>query len=216
MPKFDLDQLFQYLIVIAIVVGPILAAVVKKLIAYFSPKPPELPKPPVQSRMKVPAAQVRTARPVPPIEPPLVPTVPTARAAQPEQPAVGQPRPIARRVAFGGATATTAARQARSPADVPMTLEAMVEDHLGHLTSNIESETERVDRGVKRRLKHVETHVATLQSKWDRPAEQKTVTDAPTASTSVRRLTRQDLRRAILLREILGPPVALRAPDEPW
>ena len=213
MPKFDLDQLFQYLIVIAIVVGPVLAAVVKKLIAYFSPKPPELPKPPVQSRMKVPAAQVRTARPVPPIDPPLVPT---ARAARPEQPAVGQPRPIARRVALGSASATTAARQARSPADVPMTLEAMVEDHLGHLTSNIESETERVGRGAKRRLKPVETLVATLQSKWDRPVERKTVADAPTALTSVRRLTRQGLRRAILLREILGPPVALRAPDEPW
>lgn len=97
-----------------------------------------------------------------------------------------------------------------------MTLEAMVEDHLGHLTSNIESEAERVGRGVKRRLKPVETHVATLQGKWDRPVERKTVADAPTALTSVRRLTRQGLRRAILLREILGPPVALRAPDEPW
>ncbi len=92
-----------------------------------------------------------------------------------------------------------------------MTLEAMVEDHLGHLTSNIGAEAERIGRGVKSRVKHVKTHVGLLQEKRDRPTERKTVAADP---ISVRRLTRQGLRHAILLREILGPPVALRAPDE--
>lgn len=215
MPKFDLDELLKYVIVIAIVVGPILATVVKKLITFFSPKPPELP---AQLGENVPEVQSRTAHPVPPIEPPSVPTVPIARAARPEQPAVGQPRPIARRVALGGASATAAAaaRQARSLAEAPMTLEAMVEDHLGHLTSNLEGEAESVGSGVMHSLQQAETHIAPLRGRRDRPLKRKTVADTPTASTSVRRLTRHGLRRAILLREILGPPVALRTTDEPW
>lgn len=97
-----------------------------------------------------------------------------------------------------------------------MTLEAMVEDHLGHLTSNIESQAESVGSGVMHSLQQAETHIAPLRGRRDRPLKRKTVADTPTASTSVRRLTRHGLRRAILLREILGPPVALRATDEPW
>lgn len=210
MPKFDPDKLFDYLIVIVIVVGPILAAVAKKLIAIFSPKPPELLKPSAPSK-----TVAREARPVPPIElaPTARPAIPPVRVPAPPQPPARQPRPVARRVAHDDADPTTAARQSRPRADAPMALEAMVEDHLGHLTSNIEREAGHTSRDVKRRLEHAETSVGTLKVRQSGD-ERKIAAPAATDSTPIRRLTRQGLRRAIVLREILGPPIALRAPDE--
>ena len=214
MPKFDMDKLFDYLIVIVIVVGPVLAAVVKKLITFFSPPPPESPS---QSIESVPKSRRRMVHPARPPEPVTArPASPPVRVPRPDRPVVARPTPIARRPARGDESAKTVVRRAPLPEVAPMTHEVMVEDHLGHLTSSVEGEARRVGRGVESRLKHVETDVASLKAKRDRPVAQETAAVAPDKSISIRQLTRHGLRRAILLREILGPPVALRAPDEAW
>ena len=201
MPQFEMDKLFDYLIVIVVVVGPLLAAFTKKLITYFSPekselsKPPELPKKPVRPKVMVPEVKRPVARPAPP---------------------VARRQPVARPAAPRATRAKTVARRARPSKDEPITLEAMVDDHLGHLTSPVEDEGKRMDKGVEARLGHMKTTIRPTTAPAEVSAPRRKQRPDSLVSTSLTELSRQGLRQAIVLREILGPPVALRAPDEEW
>lgn len=63
---------------------------------------------------------------------------------------------------------------------------------------DIEEREARQAQRVERRIGHVETHVAPVQA------------ETATRSEGAAPFDRQTLRRAIVLSEILGPPVALR------
>lgn len=198
MPDLDFDKLFKYLILFMVVAGPVLAAVAKKLIAFFSPespngeKPPELPKLPARPKVEVLEAR----------RPPVLP--------------FAAPQPVARPVARRAASARPVARLTRPPKLEPITLEAIVEDHLGHLTSEVEDEGKRLDQGVEGRLGHIKTTVRPATALSERLAARHKESPVPSAPTSLRRVSRQGLRRAIVLREVLGPPVAFRASDDQW
>lgn len=196
-----MDKLFEYLIVIVVVLGPVLAAVVKKLIAFFSPEKPETTELP-----GLPKSRVRPVEVVPKTERPVARSVPQAPAH----------RPVARPVVPPAPSAGSVARPAMPSSRVPIALEALVEDHLGHLTSKVEGEQKRIGQGVESRLGHLESSVRPTTAPRERSTPQRKGTVGSLESTSLWPLSRKGLRQAILLREILGPPIALRAPDDQW
>ena len=93
-----------------------------------------------------------------------------------------------------------------APVGVGVALDASVEEHLGHLRSEIEDEEQLVDRRVEQNLGHVETHIAAAE----------TVTQEPRHHPVLGLTNQASLRHAVLMREILGPPIALRDSNDAW
>lgn len=222
MPKIDVENWGELVIALVVVVGSLFGAISKKLIAYFSPKTPETPELIGDAAKGVrPAGPVRReARPLPPIAPSQAPTArpvtTTAPSASPQPPRPVRIDATPRRVARPRSSVKPTARKARPAtprptppsrtpvADEPILMDEMVEDHLGHLTSMFEGEESRIEDGVERRLGHVESQLAASASLERKPLQR----TLPALGT------RSSLRQAIVLCEILGPPIALRPPDE--
>ena len=158
--------------------------------------PPVTPHPRTAPRR--PAAQQ------PPTRPPQVPT-----AAPP-------PRPR-REPAQRSATKPERGRRiARKPSETPYDgvearlghLEPTVADRLGHLESALEDETVEVEAAVEDRLGHMDSDLDVVDPTSARSRRR--------TGLLARRPTRRALQHAVLMREILGPPLALRTPDEPF
>ena len=158
--------------------------------------PPVVPRPPAAPRR--PAAQQPLAGP---------PQVPTAAPS---------PRPR-REPAQRSATKPRRGRRiARKPGETPYDgveaglghLEPTVEGRLGHLESALEDETVEVEAAVEDRLGHMDSDLDVVDPTSARSRRR--------TGLLARRPTRRALQHAVLMREILGPPLALRTPDEPF
>jgi hypothetical protein len=81
-----------------------------------------------------------------------------------------------------------------------MLIDTKVEDHLGHLKSKIMMREDRFDEAVEDRLGRVERETGKLRR----------VPPADAAVFSIGHASRRALRRAVVMSEILAPPLALR------
>ena len=122
------------------------------------------------------------------------------QGVEPAQPSV---QPVARRVRRAS---TRVSLPSELPKGVGLALDANVDEHLGHLHSSIDGEGKRVDRSVEERLGHLETDI---------PAAEK-VTHKPRIHPVLGTTNQASLRHAVLMREILGPPIALRDTSDSW
>ncbi len=236
--KFD-GNWVEIIIVLLVIGGSVFGPISKKLIEAFSPKdsdkaegpsgdPTGQPKPLAPPRPHVRPGQ-RVARPLP-LPPRTAPARPAAheRGMLPASPAIETPEQ-----ALGPWTEMAPARpRPKRPAEstfVPtpeVSAPATAEGRLGHLESNLERtggleevatekglgllESAIADRGdeldeaVAGRLGHVDPGA------WAQPATAGKRLTIP----GIGRATPRALRQAILLREILGPPVSLQPPAD--
>ncbi len=230
--QFQIDDWIQIIIVILIIGGSAFGAVAKKLIKTFtteeSPGEPATrspggsgharPAPPVARPMPT-ARQYPTAPalrpptreelPRPPV--PVHPTIARRRTSEPTRQGTPRPQPTARPIpSRPRATQRPAATEERlghltSAVEQTGGLdEAVVEQRLGHLESSVAQRGDRLEAGMEQRLGHVEP------GPEKKPATARGGLHIPVLG----RGTRHNLRQAILLREILGPPVALRQLDD--
>jgi hypothetical protein len=89
-------------------------------------------------------------------------------------------------------------------------LEPTVADRLGHLDTTVDDEVDAHGAAMEQRLGHIKPETAAP----DGELIQETVAEAtPPLSLTLPRVTRDALRHAIVMREILGPPVAIRPPE---
>lgn len=214
-----LDGWVQIIILVLVFGGSALAAIGKKLISVFSPK--EDPSPvktakPVSQPMK----RAKPASPpagVPPVlrpsvaqqsAPPPVVLTPVARPARPDPqrsrrvPTRSVPPP--RLVPSGQPPKATT--KSRAPGALSR-LEPTVDDDLDRLGSRIAQRALKVGAKVSDHLGHLKPQVAEA---W----ESSPGSSSESLGGSMSRLSRAEIRRAIVLREILGPPIALRSPDD--
>lgn len=230
----------QIIVVVLVVGGSILGPISKKLIEKFGAEKPgesdaarpartSRPQPSTPRRQMQPQHSV--ARPMPPgarpqamppssqplplpeeifqpVAPPRGMVPQGGSAEQPERPPprpptaapVSVPRHMAR------PSVSVRAKQQHRPAPAPRPKQPVhdrVEEHLGRLESALDDETAQVDVDIEERLGHIESEL-----------------EAPDATTKARgrtdkigHQTRRSLRHAIVMREILGPPIALRPPE---
>lgn len=159
------------------------------------------PQPPRPARPQPPAARPADRR-TPPVRPaapaaPARPPTPARRAAPPRPPTTRAPAPPA-------PTPQIEETHRRLVAEAP-TLQDVGEHEIGHVAQH-HMET-KVEKGRK-------------PGKLTRKADRRPAA-APQAHTrssvgSFRNLTLPEVRRAIVLSEILSPPLALRDPDQLW
>ncbi len=230
-----MEDWIQLVIILLIVGGSVLGPVVKKLIEAFTPKDEgsstpraralgadpsqeqdttleprrprvheEVPKAapvPAPPRRRTTTAQQAPRRERQPAQPAPPSTPPPPRRRKPE------PRPTSR--------PTVATSSMENVEDPLGHLTSMVEQtggadertsqqRLGHVTSTIEGVGERLHNSIDEHLGHVES------TAYARPSRTPTRARIPGFGPA----TPQALRQAVLLREILGPPLALRPPDD--
>ncbi len=190
---------------------------------------------PVAPRPVVTAGPVATAVPVAP----AVPQRPKLREASPQpgrdaparlpgrerQPLPPRPRKVRRRQPTETPPPTSSqppsrlpqpreskspARESREPKTAPSRSGSLasrgpgVEPHLGHLSSRLDDGGERIDARVEAHLGHLQpsTAAATTEQQGQTPLE------------AFGRPSIRTLRQAVILREILSPPLSLRPPAE--
>lgn len=239
MQRSDFEQWGQLIIAVVVVLGSLFGAVSKKLIKMFSPKPPEtsemselptitvvdardtsvrveparpvaLPTTSTPTGRSAPTGRslptrrsMPTARPATPSErlatpvKPMPPEAPVRRSPHRVEPGLPSAQPVARRAR---PTTTRAMPPSKALKGVGLALDASVEEHLGHLRSEIEDQGERVSSSVEQRIGHLETHIDAAE----------TVTQEPRRHPVLGLTNQASLRHAVLMREILGPPIALR------
>ncbi len=214
----DAGNWIEIVIILLVVGGSIFGAVSKKLIAAFSPKEseesgnekgkvmraPPHPAPPQRRGQPVhPVARPLQPTPSPQAEPPIVRSHPPRTAPRPK-PAAAPPRP----------------RRPQKPAP------ARAEARLGHLEVTVMEEEARFEAARERRMAHLKSRVLEGEERFEEAVEKRLshLEPAPDEATAaaqacvripvIGRLSRQTLRHAVVLREILSPPLALRPPDD--
>ncbi|MHC4698020.1 MAG: hypothetical protein ACYTFA_14905 [Planctomycetota bacterium] len=156
----------------------------------------ETPEPPLAT----PSPTHRTARPAVPQEP-TRPVTPPPPKVTPQRPAEQPPRPRPARPPARRAPAPAVRSERRvSPESKPRRPQRK-EPSL-HVTLG-----EEEDRKFAKRERELGT--LRVQSELETSA-----VEAPGEFDAVRNPTRRSLRQAILMREILGPPLAMRPPDD--
>ncbi len=211
-----LDGWVQIIVLVLVFGGSAAAAIGKKLIEVFSPKedpsPVKTAKPGSQ-----PMGRAKPASPSaggPPVlrpsvaqqsAPPPVVLTPVARPARPD-PQCSRRVPT-RSVQPSRSAPSSQPVEALAKRRAPGTLrrlEPTVDDDLDRLGSRIAQRALKVDAKVDKHIGHLKPQVA--EARESRPSE--------SLGGSMSRLSRAEMRRAIVLREILGPPIALRSPDD--
>ena len=101
---------------------------------------------------------------------------------------------------------------------------ALAEKRLGHVEMAVLEEEARFEAGAERRMRHLESAVPQEEKQFDEaveerfghmePAPYEEPAGAKARLALIRRSSRQTLRRAVVLREILSPPLGLRPRDE--
>jgi len=220
----DIGDWVQVIIVLVIVAGSALSGIVKAIITKLNRSREEAeaererqgrPRPqrvtdrsappvarPMPPRYRLPTAMQRPQVEVPRTLPPVVQTIldvvlDGAVDLETAFPKPRPPQPTAEPPVSGAARTY----RAQSPPAPPRAGKATVPKRpVGR--RSIEDREEQKAKLVEKRIGHVEPHVASATA----PSS----TDA--YSELFERLTRTDLRRAIILNEILSPPLALRRP----
>lgn len=234
----DVDWI-ELIIIIVLFGGGILSAVAKKLIAMFTPEekqaPPKMPdlkdtihhpvpRSPIArgtpaSGQTTPRTQARRPAPPPPTARPLprIPTIVAIDEDEVEEPLIPRPRPKVRPAPTSSPSAQpkpTPRRKTGSP--------AQAEKRLGHLDVEVLKEEAEFEAETAKRMAHLQSSVSEAEEVCDSAVDDRLgdaesadepVTD-PMATLLGGDISPQTLRRAILLREILGPPVALLPPDD--
>lgn len=204
-----LEGWIQGIVVLLVIGGSLLKPITKALIEHFGPK--DSASPTGQTR-----STGDSAVPRPPVRPPVAPTPPVARAPQarpvtlPHQPAPSRPRPPASPKPQPAtqrprpSQPTTKPKKAVSRTEDRLGhLKPTVKEHLGHVDSVIELRDDQIEQVVEEHLGHLEPSTAPTGSK-KRAARGPESWLRPTAGT---------LRRAVVLSEVLQPPLALRKPE---
>lgn len=231
----NIDDWVQLIILGLVLGGSLLSAVAKKLIEHFSQRhagvgqtkdaPPTQAASPTHPARRGPVTSFPVARPMPPTpgggrteKPPMAPRFPMTPVADPEaiappppprkRPRPAQPAaPVARPAPAGGPPQTrrSSPRPPTARSDAPVaTVAASVSAHISAMHSRLEDESAAVDAAVERNLGGLRRRISTR----DDPAESAQV------EPHGRRFDAHELRRAVVLSEILGPPLSIR-PIEP-
>ncbi len=221
----DLDSWIQIIMVILVFGGTALGAISKKLIEYFGPKkeddakgktpPRPIPrgKKPMSPPRAKPIVDVEEREVI--LEPQRVPAPPVARPAKPVPPPVEiHARPAPRPVVVSSSEPSRPRGQLRNEEGRPRRspgrlrhLEPTVDDHIDPLHSRVEEHAELFEETVEEHLGHLKPRVAAAGRTGSRRPRD-------TMFGPMTGLDRSALRRAVILREILGPPVALRSQDD--
>jgi len=215
----------ELIILLIVFGGSALAAVSKKLIAYFSPPKEEGGLTGVQRQ----AGERPPTRPAgtpgtapPPSRMPSPPRPPVARPAAPPQTVPGGRRPAS---PISIERSGKPARRPMAPVQTAQRQQSVVPQRTprGRLRSAPDQDGELVEDAVSQTLLQLESQLAEIDERIMGGIEEElgqfesqlTATGesaAPTASgVRMPHLTQPALRRAIVLNEVLGPPVALRA-----
>ena len=191
----------QFLVVIVVIGISLLGQLSKVLIQKFSPEKPEQRRPDAVAPRSAPPPAVRGST-RPSIAPPARPRVPRPTIAPPVRPVAQRPAapPMARPKPASPRSFSTPKRPPVAQ-PVPMDEPTIQRRHLAQIASALEKESEVVDAEVSEHLSQVEGDLV--------PEIVETAVVAPHAPFE--RLSRAALRRAIVLSEVLAPPLALRA-----
>lgn len=230
MAKNEFDQWIQIAIAVLVFGGTIFGAIAKKLIDYFSPKKTgdEHDDDPQPLENAAPAAipEVTLAPPplARPVAPPPTPQTAVRRAARPEAAPTREPAtdhtahsPPAAPLPSTHAPQTAPDRKRRRQTHQPAATRLGPGGQADRKTleSKLTSIEAKFDAGVARNLGQLDAprKVALPSSLSVKPED--TPSDAkPTYGSTLGPLSPASLRQAIVLREILGPPVALRAEND--
>ena len=214
----DIGDWIETIIVVLVVAGSALGGIVKTIITKLNRSKAEIEAErelqqarPTAPRMMERPAIPPMARPMPPRRPAATyEHRPVARPMMPQRPQVEVPRaipPVVQTildVVLDGAVdiedVFPKPQPHREPPPAPPRTAKATGSKRPAKRRSIEDREEQKAKLVEKRIGHVERHVA--------PA-------TPTSSTDIdselfERPTRKDLRRAIILNEILSPPLALR------
>ena len=226
----EIDNWLQIIIAILVVGGSVIGAVSKKLIQAFSPKEPDKPgqiQPGVPGDSRRLAPVRRPGQPTPPVARPMVPTSPRPPSVEPPVARSYQPPPIVTYTVPEELPRRAAPRPRSVPRPKPATpVPARAEQRLGHLEPAVLEEEARFEAATEERMAHLESAVPEEELHFEEDIEERlgyveSTSPAPTAARRGRarvpvisRPSRQTLRRAVVLREILSPPLALRPPGD--
>lgn len=226
----EIDSWLQLVIAILVVGGSVLASVSKKLIQAFSPKEPDKPG---QTQAGAPgagaprrAAPARDAgQPMRPAAKPMTPTSPRPPSVEPPVARPYPPPPVVIRTAPDEPPQRAARRPPTTPRPKSATpAPARAEQRLGHLEPAVLVVEARFEAAAEKRMAHLESAVPEEELHFEEDIEERLgqVESAPWEPGAagpgrvplIRRPSRQALRRAVVLREILSPPLALRPPGD--
>lgn len=218
----EIGDWMQFIIILLIIGGSVFGAIAKKLIAAFSPKDSEdstkgLPTPPGAKPVTPPVARKAAAHP-----PPEQPTVDTRNLppilAEIIEEVAGRRTEESQRRRQRQAPSREAQPQRvhprppqpprGAPASAIQTLAP--DEHLGHIHSAIDDQERRFESDVEHRLGRLRSSFDT-KTPTVAPAIVPRAAGAFSMPTSAARLGVRELRRAVVLSEILAPPLALRA-----
>lgn len=214
----NIGDWIEGIIVLVIIAGSALGGIGKAIITKLNRSREEAER----ERQGLPRPQRVTDRPAPPVarpmpprhQPPMATQRPAARPLPPQRPIAEIPRslqPVVQSildVVLDGAVDLETAfpkpppQPRREPPPAPRPSKTKVSKSAA-VRRSIEDREEQKTKLVEKRIGHVKPHVAS--------ATPPSSTDAN--SELFERPTRTDLRRAIILNEILSPPLALRRPD---
>ena len=237
-----LDDVVQGIIVILVILGSIFGPLVKKLIEKSNPQKPARPDEskerereahqPLPSLPHHPSRPLHpTARPLPGglrpqvrpegMVPPIVPRrreivvetiIERLSGQRPSPPApatppahTGRPQPRSQIAAKAKPQQSRPSRPTQPPAK---SARDRVEEHLGHLDTSVADEAEALAASTEKHLGHVKTDLTVSEE-----AAREAVEGAPSSVLGLPRLTHDALRHAVVMREILGPPLAMRIPE---
>ena len=229
----EIDNWLQIVIAILVVGGSVIGAVSKKLIQAFSPKEPDKPGQtpagvPGAGGPRRPAPAQGPGQPARPVARPMTRTSPRPPSVEPP---VGRPYAPPPPVVIYTAPEESAQRPAPRPPTAPRPrpatpVPARAEQRLGHLEPAVLEEEARFEAATERRMAHLESAVPEEELHFDEDIEERlghveSTPPVPAAAGRSRarvpvisRPSRQTLRRAVVLREILSPPLALRPPGD--
>ena len=211
----DIGDWLQTIVILLVVAGSVFGAISKRLIAWFSPKSQDPPGAPVMPEMRPPAQALK-----PPAAKPLTPQVPPPFVVvEEESVAQGSATGTARRRRKQKATThpSTSSAQRKSqrtarPIQQPTEREGP-EQRLGHLRSTFEEEGEKFEELIEEDIGHLITQF----DEPGHPSHEWAKGKAPSVTgghVRSRLHVRRTVREAIIVAEILAPPLAMRDPDQ--
>ncbi len=205
----NLEGWIQGIVVLLVIGGSLLKPITKALIEHFGPKDSASPTGRARSTGD-------SAMPRPAGRSPVAPTPPVARAPQarpvtlPHQPALSRPRPPARPKPRPATQRPRPTPRTAEPKRAALRTEdrlghlvPTLKEHLGHIDSVIELRDDQIEQVVEEHLGHLEPSTAPTASKKRVVRE----------GEFLAKPTRSSLRRAVVLSEVLQPPLALRKPE---
>ncbi len=212
----DIGDWLQTIVILLVIAGSVFGAISKKLIAWFSPKSQDPPGAPVMPEMRPPAQSLK-----PPAAKPVTPQVPPPFVViEEESVARGSATGTARRRRKQKATTHTSAasssqrKSQRTARPIQQPTEGKgSEQRLGHLRSTLEAEGEEFEALIEEDIGHLITQF----DEPGHPSHEWAKGKAPSVTgghVRSRLRVRRTVREAIIVAEILAPPLAMRDSDQ--